>query len=280
VSWPIGRLGGAVLVVPTLGCQAPIIRSCSSDMTRVIASADGQTGRLWPNEPAGFKVLSDEPFNALSENGWRFVQRETLNGSGIFVVTDSTAPLSPPHVLQFTYADGFVAGREPGAEFYDPATPTTETYFGLWWKPSRPWQNHAGSGVNKIAFLYGLGGSGDMALIMFNTGSTYTMQVVPEFPVSGDVRRLAPNVTATAVVLGVWHRIEWYVKTSTSGTSRDGVSQWWLDGVLQGKYGDLQMPAAARFSEYQIAPTWGGVGGTKVETDCFWYDHAHISAEP
>src|SRR5689334_16368826 len=71
----------------------------------------------WPNEPAGVTLLSDAPFTALNANGWRAVQRTTTNGSGVVVTSDSTAPVSPPSVLQFTYGVGFPGGYTPAAEF-------------------------------------------------------------------------------------------------------------------------------------------------------------------
>ena len=235
-------------------------------------AAAGTAAGAWPNEPAGFTVMSDEPFNALTENGWYAAERQTTNGSGLSVTADLTAPVSPANVLTFTYATGYQAGSEPGGEYYDPATPVRETYVGFWWKPSNPWQFHP-SGVNKIAFLFS--SVDNIYIQMYNDGSGPTIQVVTQF--FGDNRRLAPNVTATPVVLGMWHRIEWYVQYSTTGTSRDGVVQWWLDGVLQGVYTDLQTSGDAGFIEYIIAPTWGGIGGTKTETDYYWYDQIHIS---
>jgi len=55
-------------------------------------------------------------------------------------------------VLQFKYAAGFPGGVEPGVEWYDLAAPVKETYFAFWWKPSKPWQTHMASGVNKMRF--------------------------------------------------------------------------------------------------------------------------------
>jgi uncharacterized protein YjdB len=239
----------------------------------VVAPPPPPTGGSWPNEPAGFTVLTDEPFDALVENGWRQVQRQATNGSGLFLTADATAPLSASSVLEFKYAPGYTGGSEPGVEYYNPGTPVKETYFSFWWKPSSPWQNHGGSGVNKLAFLFP--SAGCIYIMMYGEGGSFTMQVEPEF--GGDVRRLAPNRTATPVVLGQWHRIEWYVKYSSSDSSRDGVTRWWLDGVLQGEYQDLLMPGDAGFSEYQLAPTWGGIDGSKTETDYYRYDHARIS---
>jgi hypothetical protein len=217
-------------------------------------------------------LLSEEPFNTMTENGWNQVQRQTTNGSGLSVSNDASAPVSPSSVLTFKYAAGYDAGSEPGAEYFIPGTPVKETYMGFWWKASNPWQFHP-SGVNKITFLFT--SVDNIYLMMYNDGAGPTIQVEPQL--LNDVRRLAPNVTATQVTLGVWHRIEWYVKQSTTGTSADGVVKWWLDGVLQGVYTDLQMSVNPGFIEYTIAPTWGGIGGTKSETDFYWYDQYHIS---
>lgn len=230
--------------------------------------------RLWPNAPAGLPLLSDEPFSALDADGWRVTRRETGHGSDVALATDSSAPVSPPGVLEFTYGVGFPGGYEPGVAAYDPAPPVRDAYFGLWWKPSDPWQNHAGSGVNKIAFLYAGQGLGDIALIMFRAESAYTIQVVPEFP--KDVRRLAPNVAATPVSLGAWHQLEWHVRYAGPDTSAAGLVEWWLDGALQGRYADLRTPGGAGFTEFQIAPTWGGMGGVKTENDHICVDQAEV----
>lgn len=259
------------LAASLLACDGPVVKSCGAT-GGVRAAAPG-----WPNEPVGFRALSDEPFDALAGNGWRVVQRQRTNGSGVSLTSDPTAPASPPSILQFTYAPGFQGGSEPGAEYFDAPTPVRDTYVGLWWKPSDPWENHAASGVNKIAFLYTELGSA-LALLMFRNDSGYTVQVTPEF--ASDTRRLAPNLNATPVALGAWHRIEWHVRYSSTPATRDGLAEWWLDGVPQGRYQDLQMPADAGFLEYQLAPTWGGVGGAKSELDCFWYDQVHVSTAP
>jgi hypothetical protein len=270
----VTRFAAGLLLAPILGCLSPgAAPSCGSGGPQVRTPA----GALWPNEPAGLPLLSDEPFNTLTENGWRTVQRQRTNGSGVVVARDSTAPVSPPGVLQFAYAVGFPGGYSPAAVFYDPATATRDTYFAFWWKPSAPWQNNSPSSVNKIAFLLTASGA-TIYIMMFGDNGAYTVQVEPEFP--DDVRRLAPNAAATPVVLGAWHRIEWHVRYNTTPALRNGLAEWWLDGVLQGRYTDLQMPGDAGFREYQLAPTWGGMGGTKAETDCFWYDHARVGGAP
>src|SRR5882724_8681251 len=260
-------------------CSLLLPIGCADATVQQSCGAGGPAPELavgWLNQPPELTVLADEPFDALSENGWRMTPRPTVKGSGVALAIDSSAPFSPPHVVRFTYSLGFPGGHDPGVEFYNPATPVRDAYFGLWWKPSRPWQNHVRSGVNKIAFLLAAAGAGDIALIMFNASTAYTIQIEPEFPVTRDVRRLEPNVAATPVTLGVWHQLEWHVRYSSTPVTSDGVTEWWLDGVLQGRYTDLRMSGLG-FSEFQIAPTWGGMDETKSEVDMFCFYHARVS---
>jgi hypothetical protein len=241
----------------------------------------------WSNEPTGFAALNDYGFSDPLPTG----QSQPIGSSGWFInnpddapppatgsavlASDGTAPCSAPGVMQVNYPTGFVGGHAPAKALYA-VSPVKETYWGLWWKPSNPWQNHAASGFNDIAIIFTETG-GNIVIELDATTGQYQLHVVPFFP-NDNTRNLAPNRTATVVTLGAWHKVEWYVKYATTGTSRDGVVRWWLDGVLQGEYIDLQTPADLGFGEYQIAPIWGGTGGSKSETDAYWYDHSHISA--
>ena len=137
---------------------------------------------------------------------------------------------------------------------------------GFWWKPSSPFDY--GPNGNKIAFLFNGGGGagGQQFMILLPDGR---LHVLPEYP--GDFRWRHPNVNATFVTLGAWHRIEWYSNRST------GTMKWWLDGVLQGSYTDVVNSFA--FDMFQFSPTWGGnIGARKAETDHYWFDHVHLSA--
>lgn len=286
-AWVAGCLSGTG-PPPPRGCGANCPpgppASCGASVGAGVGVAPGAAvpaidpASAWPNVPSGLATVSDESFDALTEHGWITLQRNVINGSGATLALDPNAPLSPPGVIQYTYADGFPAGSTPAVTYYDLATPVKEAYFGFWWKPSSRWQNNVESGVNKLAFLLTQQTAvhGEMAMIMFGTDSgPYTLQVVTEFP--GDVRRLPPNLTPALVTLGAWHRVEWYARFSSTDSTRDGALRWWLDGVPQGGYADLLMPDDPGFKEFQIAPTWGGVVGTKSERDFFCYDHAHLS---
>ena len=209
--------------------------------------------------------MTDNPFDALDVLGWR----TAWNDAGW--VTPATDPVRG-NVIRWNYPVGFTGGRGPGMEYYDHA-PAKEVFAGFWWMASDPWQNHP-SQVNKIAFWYAPTSGQNIHMRMYGE-PPYRLDVVAEFP-SGTVA-FAPNVNNNPVKLGVWHKIEWHIKYASTGTSGDGVVEWWMDGVLEGRYNNLQSPDDAGFIEYQVSPTWGGNGGVKTENDYFQYDGVHLS---
>jgi hypothetical protein len=180
-------------------------------------------------------------------------------------VSDPGAPLSPPYVYDFVYPQGMVEGTAPATVYYNNLG-TNEIYVGLWWRPSSPVD--LGPNGNKIAFVFNGGGGvgGQQFLILLPDGR---LHVLPEYP--GDFRWRDPNVNATVVTLGVWHRIEWYCQLSTA------TLKWWLDGVLQGSHSDVRNSYG--FDIFKLSPTWGGnIGARKHETDHYWFDHVRLSA--
>ena len=239
------RLTALVVLLSLLGaCDAqPLAQSCPPPVA-------AQTGS-WPNEPAGFKPVSAREWKC----------------EGVAQVSDE---------LVFTYPPGFQSGYAPGVAYLDLAAPAPEVYFGFRWTPSREWESHS-SGVNKIALLFpSTSAGGTIYIMMFYDRGRYTIQVETTF--ERDTRRLEPNLATTPVVLGEEHQIEWYVRYSSNPSSRDGVVRWWLDGVKQGEYTDLQMPPDAGFTQFTIRPVWGGgVGETKKHTDSFSYGRVHAS---
>jgi hypothetical protein len=230
----------------------------------------------WPNEPAGLTVRTDWGFDQPppilgdvaipGSPGWKIVS-QAVPGSPrgwTMLVLDPGAPLSPLNVYDFVYPQGMVEGNAPATVYYSNLG-ANEVYAGFWWKPSSPFD--LGPDGNKIAFLFnGAGPGGGQQFLILRTDGR--LHVLPEYP--GDFRWRAPNVTATVVTLGAWHRIEWYANVAT------GTLEWWLDGVLQGSHTDVRNPV--KFDMFQLSPTWGGnIGALKHETDHYWFDHVHLS---
>jgi hypothetical protein len=253
--------GVAVVLLAVLvsGCRSTAEPSVAADHAR------------WPHEPAGLSALTDRRWSELTGDGW-----QRRDGPNDRIVTDANAPLPPASALEYVYPAGFDGGTAPATHYY-PLGHRKELFVGLEWKVSDPWQGHA-SLVNKIQFLF-TGGS-DVFMTMYGPkGGPYELRVMPQWREHGDAW-LVPNAPASSVTLGQWHRIEWYLKYESTYGVGDGVVRWWLDGVLVGDYSNVRYPADAGFTEYQISPTWGGVGDIKAETDYYRFDRSYISAAP
>ncbi|OLB76749.1 MAG: hypothetical protein AUH96_02485 [Nitrospirae bacterium 13_2_20CM_2_61_4] len=221
----------------------------------------------WPNEPSGFRVITDQPWDLLTSLGW-FVQF----GVGA-IGTDPTARLSPPAVLQIAYPVGFAGGEAPGTLAHELGG-LKQVYGGIWWKASNPWQGH-NTNVNKIQYVF-TSESGSMFMAMYgHPGGPYELRVFPQFKVS-PLQWLEPNVNHVPITIGTWHRIEWLIVYNTTDDPPNGICRWWLDGQLIGDYYNVRYPAEP-LGEYKLAPVWGGVGDTKRELDYYWYDHVHVS---
>ena len=252
--------------------------------TTITAVAEGKSGSgvltvlpqgsgAWPNEPAGYPTVTDDPFNALTGNGWNIVD----NTLGLVTIgVDPNAPFSPPSVIQYLFPIGFVGGNGPGAVFYRVGG-LTQMYVGLWWKPSNPWQGHV-SNSNKIQYVR-TDSHGNMFMAMYGIPSgPFELRVYPEFSTSPGVW-LVPNRGNGQVKLGQWHRIEWLIIYNTSSTPPNGIVRWWMDGRLVGDYTNISFPPEP-ITEYKMSAIWGGAEPTlKQEIDYYQYDHVHLSGK-
>ena len=232
----------------------------------------------WENEPAGFTTLTEWAFDQApptsgdvsipGSNGWKInynVEPGSRLGGWVTLASDSSAPVSRSSVYDFVYPQGMVEGTAPGTVYYPFSPPERALYAGFYWKASNPFDT--GTAGNKIAFIFnGGGGAGGQQFIILKPDGL--LHVLPEYV--GDVRWRSPNVNATRVTLGVWHRIEWYSNLDT------GVNKWWLDGLLQGSYTDVVNTYP--FDMFQFSATFGGCcSARKAETDHYWFDHVRVS---
>jgi hypothetical protein len=250
------------LALATLACHAPGPAADSTDST---AARAGHSP--WPDEPAGLPTLTDRVWTDLTGGQWSH-----RDGGTDRIVEDPTSPDAPASALEYVYAAGFAGGRAPATHFY-PLSHRRELFVGMQWKVSDPWQGHE-SLVNKIQFIYT--SSADVAMVMYGPpGGPYEVRVLPQWPehTGGWLRPKAE----TPVRLGQWHRLEWYLKYESQHGAGDGIIRWWIDGALAGDYPQMRFPNDDGFVEYQISPTWGGVGDTKTETDSYRFHRSYIS---
>jgi hypothetical protein len=238
--------------------------ACQSTAAPSLMESTGE----WPNEPAGFLAMTDQPWNALQDHGWN--RRASTEDR---IIADTAAPLSPATALEYVYPAGFSGGVAPATHFF-PLDGRKELFVGLQWKVSSPWQGHT-SGINKVQFLYSTGA--DVAMVMFGPpAGPFELRVMPQWREHRGVW-LTPNITRHPVTPGEWYRVEWYLKYESAYGSADGIIRWWVNGELAGDYSSVRFPDDAGFVEYQISPTWGGVGDSKSRSDYYRFDHSYIS---
>ncbi len=248
----------------------------------VIPPKPPEPSSAWPNEPAGYSLLSLQTFSAnipAGENlpisdGWRILWNSKGNGTS---ASDPSAPASDSKVFSVLYPQGFGGGSAPATAFY-PVDGKKNLFMGTWWKANAGWQGHE-SNVNKLEFIF-LSENSDIYLTTYGSpGGPYELRVCLQFKTAGGDERcwLKPNMSLGVISFGDWHRIEWLIEISEDNTK--GVIKWWLDGVLVGSYSDVKFPPGATIAEYKLSPTWGGVNDSKKQNDYFWFDEVYLSTK-
>jgi hypothetical protein len=195
-------------------------------------------------------------------------------------------------------------------------------YVSFWWRVKEPWQQHpvfskmiyfgsnqwynadplpaqfffvysgqdaAGTWTGNNAQYDALGNSATQGRIDF------WLQAAQEY--LGDTQRSmraggggfatpsGANGVATTIYPGTWYHIELLVEGNTGGNA-NGVVQWWVNGVSQGRHTNVKFKdfngffptnGNGRFTGVDMNPVWGGAGGVKTQTDYMQFDHLYIS---
>ncbi len=244
-------------------------------LTFGLSSTGSHAAGVWTNEPAGANVVLDCPFNSVSGCGILDVYSSST------IASDSSAPISPNGVVKSTlYAGNSSGGMQIGISF--PQT-YREMYVGLMWRTNpqfegRPQGNKLffmrGSGTNGV-FLFGAdrltNGSNSM-IFNHNTGGLDNSHTCG----SGGYM-CYPNAGPGTLTVGVWTKLEAYIKASTTATSRDGIVRWWVNGVLAGNYTNMNYGWTG-LNDWAWSETWDGYVNPlpSVEWNHF-IDHLHVS---
>jgi hypothetical protein len=227
------------------------------------------------NEPAGYTRFTEHFFNTVTNSDSAGTGRWGSNG-GLTIVSDPTAPRSPPNVGQFTYPAGFHAGSAPGSIEFDNLAGASELYLSFWMKLSSNFQGE-GSETNKVLFVWV---NSQPAVFLSNEGSG-SSPLVPTLRYQGNVdsrEYFRQNVgSQQAMTRGVWRRWEVVLIANTGGQA-NGVMRWWIDGKKVGEYTDVRFRSGAQPFQYvSLQPIWGGVDGTVASTQYLWIDHLYVS---
>jgi hypothetical protein len=236
---------------------------------------------VWPNEPAGFIQLDDQPWDTLT-GSWGWVRRGSSRDPDI--VTDATAPFSPQNVLRMIFTTDMENGIEPSVHWL--ALPGVDEIYTAWWIKLSPNWTPSQGGAGQMTYLFSADGVGQ-ASTGFSHPCVWPQACNPE--VQGPPYKITastnwapdgpqvwyPNVAASPINPGEWHRIEFYYRWETTpGVSGDGIIRWWVDGTLNGNHTTVHYPSQRGFQEFQFAPT---VETPPPAEQHMYIDHTHVS---
>lgn len=244
--------------------------ACGGNPSQPTQDVPGRTGD--PREPAGLRPLNDQPWSGLTANGWQYLRRTSSRNADI--VTDATAPFSPPDVLRIIFTPSMSPDSEPGVHWISLPEPR-EVYTRWWMKLSANWTPSA-AGAGKITFLHASpDGQGQVYTGLFGSRAPHRLMVNTEWGPYGQ-KIWAPNVKTTQMSYGIWYEVDWYVKWESRPGAGDGVMRWWVDGALDGDYTNVSFPAGGvGFQQFEFAPT---LQSPPRAEQYMYIDHTYLSA--
>jgi len=203
-------------------------------------------------EPTGLQSLNEQPWDAVTTNGWQYLRRTSSKTDDI--VSDPTAPFSPEHVLRIVFTPDMPRDTEPGVHWISLPRPT-EVYTGWWIKLSRNW-SPSPAGACKMTFLWVAPDSnGQVYTAVLGSSEPHHIGVNTEWAPYGQ-KVWHPNEASTPIYYDTWYRIDWYVRWATAPGAADGAIRWWVNGALNGNYVDVSFPpAGVGFQQFEFAPT-------------------------
>jgi uncharacterized protein YjdB len=258
------------------------VSAVGAGTTQITATSEGKTGSATiistanappsgsSNEPSGMALLKQRSFNSLQEDAsW-----DTDNS--LSIIQDAGAPKSPSNVIRGTYRSGSSGGTSPG-HAGTIHSGSRVLYISYWGKLSANFFGHL-TGVNKQLYEWANG----VSPFYFEFGGVGTGTLTPQIvlqgtPTDGIYR---PNlVPSSHVTRGQWFHVEIVLTGNTSG-SRNGVADWWLDGVHVGSLSGLQFTSSTTsWNTFEFRPVWGGVGDVVPSTMTLDWDHVYISGK-
>jgi hypothetical protein len=244
--------------------------SSSVSVTVSNGIAGGGGGASWPNEPLGFKMLTDMAWSALTGNGWNYLRRSSSKHDDI--VSDSAAPLSPLQLLRIVFTPDMPRDTGPSVHWIGLPSRPREMFTGWWMKMSPNW-SASPAGGGKITFAWSQNGQGQVYSNIGGSAAPHRININTEWAPYGQ-KFWEPNVTTTPVNYNQWYRIEWYLKWESTPGASDGVMRWWVNGVLNGDHRNVRFPDIAGFEQFEYAPTRQN---SPLSEEYLFIDHTRVS---
>jgi hypothetical protein len=221
--------------------------------------------------PQGLIALNEQPWAALAANGWGYLRRASSKDDEI--MTDTTAPRSPPDVLRIIFPPDMSGDSQPSVHWIS-LPRSREVYTGWWMKFSPNW-TASPAGGGKLTFLHAApDGQGQVYSGIFGAIAPHHISVNTEWAPYGQ-KIWAPNVATTPIYYDRWYAVDWYVKWESFPGAGNGILRWWVNGVLNGNHSNVIFPAnGTGFQQFEFAPTRQDPPRTE---QYLYVDHTYVS---
>jgi len=291
-----------LFVIAILSCSpdstSPTTSTASSDASAADRSSGSSVG--FQHQPTGFTTLTVNTANVFPPfsggwysslpGAWKMNQSSTAT-----LISDASAPCSPPTAWSATYRAGLAAGSGPitlwgqsgatvkesrkwyvracikvgNAGGYENQSWGTKMWFGtVGDSPSAP----------RCSIIPVIKGDGKQAvksswtaMTTFECGGVLPTVNFYQIPSAG-----------RPIKSDTWQVHEWLIDAGDID-QKNGRFQWWIDGVLViDKQGQKFRTAASGrthgLSVWRWTPTWGGMNGVRTRTDYYKIDDVYVSA--
>ena len=280
VTVPSGQLSATIVVTGVAIGASTITATYNGSNKTAVATVFAPASDTWLNVPAGWTVLNDHNHSSLNTNGWR----DVYNISAI--VSDASAPVSPPLVMRQTFSLGLVGGNGGGGgNIYAFPSAVSAVYWGFAMKTDNNFENHP-SGT-KIGWIHtrlnNVPQNNQFFLVMNATAAFYLTAVyqngnIDNGHITGGPLGTAvfyPTVSSGVFAAGQQVIIETVLRPSTTNVSRDGTWKVWVNNALAISVLNLNTDRVQPDAVSHIT-IWGGVGGTKQRDSYLYFDHSRI----
>ena len=285
VTVSAGQTSANIPVTGVAAGSSTITATYNSSNKTAAVTVSNPASSSWTNAPAGGTVLIDSAFDNITG----FIDDYPTVDSHIETISD--APFSPTKALVHRLAPLAPNG---GGQLRKSSLPTRyrEMYIGLWWRTNPQFQGRTVG--NKLFFVRGsppisngvwlfhnsslVNGQGQM-IFVGNTGGISNGHVLggnndPGAP-------FWPNVGNGTLTRGVWHKLEAWIRCSTTRTARDGAVKWWINDTLVGYYEGINYcgPNGEFNDEICINQTWDSAGDMGSVNTVTWehvFDHCIV----
>lgn len=272
VTVSAGQTSAPVQVTGVAAGSSTITASYNSSSAQSVVTVSNPASGTWANSPAGGTVLFDSALDSLTGLIDDFPPSSTP-------VTIADAPFSPSMGIRHRL-EALATGGGGQVRFVNP-TLYRELYAGMYWRSNPQFQGR--TVVNKMFFLRsaaiqsngfigwaGRNPAGNLTapLVFAVNGGASNQHILG--PTSDSGSFFFPNVGNGNVTAGVWYKLEWRMRASTTISSQDGAYQLWINGVLVSSYLNINYSNGTGLNEWVMNQTWDGSGDMGSSNTVAW----------